>query len=380
MLHLDKTKREALSQQPVIGWFHLLAWSYLLLISVAESLIVFGNAVVGMGVHTLILLGLTLYAGLGRDMTHSRLALVLTLLPLIRILSLTLPLAKLPQLAWYPMVLTPLIVVAVIVIRQSGLARAELGLRSGNPLLQLMLMGSGLGIGALQYWLLEPTQLVTAFSWNVFLLATLLVLLLTGVLEELIFRGILQAVALPLLGRWALFYVALLFATMYMGYRSVGTVTLALGVGLVFAYAVRWGGSIIGVALAHGLINVTALLIMPYLEQQTSPEIHALVRSVIAAGTTLALIAFIILLIRTLPAHTLVQPEATTGIYLRERRREAGMRYTDLALQTGISARLIAEIEYGLRQPHPEHLQRIVEVLSMAPDGLLQPTSAASKN
>lgn len=436
----------------------------LLLVATAELCIALIDPPLGLATHALLLLGLTLRAGLGRDAQGRRLALALTLALLLRILSLALPLANLPQLAWYPIISAPLLVSALLVMRQLRMSRAELGLRSSNLLLQLLLMGGGLGIGAVEYALLGESQLVVAFSWNALTLLAVLLLLFTGFVEELIFRGLLQAAALTVLGRWSLLYVSLLFAALHIGYLSMPVVAFAFGVGLIFACAARWGGSIIGVALAHGLANVTLFILMPFLARQASSPVAIAIRSAIAAGTLLAVVAMAILIGRairqrrgarssglvtqpllvspvvlvrsstqgqsaplmlpapmghiepnlflTLPVprtnSTAVRPPAAVihpaarelGVspahpapsrklfftallswpasrrhaasdrvpalpMIRALRRAAGMTYVELAQRTQLPARLLAEIEYGLRLPTQEQLGVIFQTLGV---------------
>src|SRR5439155_21763199 len=125
-----------------------------------------------------------------------------------------------------------LIIALGISIRLLRLSRRELGLCRGNLALQLLLMGGGLGLGAVEYTILKPTPLITTFSWSALLLLVPSLMIFTGFTEEVIFRGLLQAVAPPALGSWALVYVSLLFAAMHIGYRSVVEFAFVFGVGL----------------------------------------------------------------------------------------------------------------------------------------------------
>jgi hypothetical protein len=85
----------------------------------------------------------------------------------------------------------------------------------------------------------------------------------TGFTEEIIFRGLLQGLAVRMLGRWALVYISLLFAIMHIAYRSPADLLFVFVVGLLFAYIVYWSGSILGVTLVHSTANITLFLIMP---------------------------------------------------------------------------------------------------------------------
>ena len=366
----------------------------LLLVATAELCVALADPPLGLAIHALLLVGLTLRAGLGKDSQGRKLALALMLAPLLRMLALALPLplASLPQLALYPIISAPLLVSALLVIRQLRMSRSELGLRSGNLLIQLMLMGGGLGIGAAEHALLGAPQLAVAFSWNVLTLLAVLLLAFTGFVEELIFRGLLQAVALPALGRWSLVCMSLLFAALHIGYLSGPVVAFAFALGLVFACAARWSGSIIGLALAQGLANITLFILMPFLAQQAASPTTVAIRSVIAAGSVLAVIALAFLLGRVIWHRRAVRPTSPAVLIsrrltqlfvrpgsqanaaanlvpavsmIRALRRAAGITYVDLGQRTQLPARLLAEIEYGLRPPTQAQLGVIFQTLGV---------------
>jgi CAAX protease family protein len=274
---------------------HWVLWGYLLLVALAEILVTFVSAQLGMVLHALLLVTLIVHCSLGRPYMERRLALALTLAPLTRLLTLALPLAIIPPLARYPVVAIPLLLAAVLIIRQLHLSRAQLGLRSANLPLQLMLMGGGLGLGALEYLILAPAPLITSYTWNRLWLQILSIFIFTGFTEELIFRGLLQSVALPILRRWALVYVALLFAMLHIGNLSFVEVGFVFAVGMIFGYIVRWSGSLLGVSLAHGLTNVTLFLILPYMAQQPAGSVKAIFPVATWSGVLLTGIAMIVI-------------------------------------------------------------------------------------
>jgi membrane protease YdiL (CAAX protease family) len=226
------------------------------------------SPVVGVLFHTLLMMTLLVHGALGRNRGESRLTLGLSLAPMIRLLSLTLPLIKFPQEAWYPMVSVPLLAATWIIARQLGLPRQALGLRVRTSVgwagPQLMFAGFGLGLGAIEYVILRPRPLIPSFDWLSVAVAALSLLIFTGFNEEIIFRGLIQTVALPVLRNQAVLYVAVLFGVLHIGYLSVLDLVFVTAVGFVFGQVVRWGGSILGVTLAHGLTNITLFLVMPH--------------------------------------------------------------------------------------------------------------------
>jgi CAAX prenyl protease-like protein/helix-turn-helix protein len=233
-----------------------------------------------------------------------------------------------------------------------------------------MLMGAGLGLGALEYYILAPAPLVSSFSWGTIGLAALSLMVFTGLMEELLFRGLLQAVAQPVLGGWSIVYVSLLFATLHIGQLSALELVFAFGVGLLFAQLVRWSGSILGVALAHGMTNITLFLIMPYLAHHSSESVAQHVSYVIGGGIAIAAVAIAIIMVDGIISQTTPFRGRVPLTSMRMLRRSFSLTYVDLAQRTGLSVRLLAEIEYGLREPEPDQLHQIFLVLGVEPQFL----------
>jgi membrane protease YdiL (CAAX protease family) len=276
-------------------------------------------------------------------------------------------------LAWYPVVAAPLLAASLVIIQQVRLSRIDLGLRPGDLLLQLLLMGGGMGLGAAEYYILKPEPLLANASLGAFALATLALFVATGFAEELIFRGLLQSLALAALGRWALVYVSLLFAVLHIGYLSLLDLAFVFAVGLLFAQIVRWSGSILGVTLAHGMTNTTLFLIMPQLYAQAPVTVQTAAPWVLAGGTALATLAIGVLWWRARGAHVATPTDKPDGLSMRQLRHELGLTYVGLALRSGLPARQIAEIEYGMRQPLPEELGRLALALGVATNSLMAP-------
>ncbi len=116
-----------------------------------------------------------------------------------------------------------------------------------------------------EYWILRPEPLVPAFEWTALVWPAFILLISTGLLEEMIFRGLLQRAAIDVLGLWGIGYVAILFAVLHTGYQSLLDVLFVLAaVGLFFGWIVYRTRSLLGVTLAHGLTNIVLFLVMPF--------------------------------------------------------------------------------------------------------------------
>src|SRR5205823_5365461 len=99
-----------------------------------------------------------------------------------------------------------------------------------------------------------------------FVLPALILLVSTGFSEELIFRGILQRAAEPLMSRWpAAIYVNLVFAVLHAGYLSLWDVFFVFVVGMVFSWFSLRTRTLLGVTFTHGLVNQFMFLVVPFL-------------------------------------------------------------------------------------------------------------------
>jgi uncharacterized protein len=259
-------------------------WLYLLLVAGAEIASA-SYTQAGLILHLSLLAVLLIHAACGADKDQRNLALALALAPMIRVVSLTLPLSRFPQLLWYPILALPLLVAAALITRNTGFLWKDSGLRRHNLPLQLALAIGGLGIGALEYLILRPAPSQIDGSWPGLLLSALILALFTGFTEELIFRGLIQGLAQLVLGRRAaLWYVAILFGVLHTGYLSILDVVFVVLVGALFARLVGWSGSLLGVALAHGMANITLFLLMPYVMVHTSQEVALAVSALVFVG------------------------------------------------------------------------------------------------
>jgi membrane protease YdiL (CAAX protease family) len=258
---------EGAAAQPWIGTTRalaLVAVAALVAIAVAELLTTWSDPRLGMALHGLVLVGLfiaSMHTGWREAWAF---VLSLAFAPLIRMLSLSLPLTHFPLLYWYLITSVPLFAAAWVAKRSLGYSWRGLGLTLRGWPLQVVVGLSGLLFGAVEYYILRPEPLAPELSLAATWLPALILIVCTGLLEELIFRGLIQRAAGDTLGRWAVPYVALLFAVLHVGYRSLVDVVFVLIVGLFFGWVVERTRSLLGVTLAHGLTNTMLFLIMPF--------------------------------------------------------------------------------------------------------------------
>lgn len=238
---------------------------YLVAITIAEMLTTMVEPRLGIIAHGLVLIVLLIHAALAPERVLCNFLLALALAPLIRILSLAIPLPSFPFVYWYALVGAPLLMAVYIVYRTAGLTRAEVGLTWGKLPAQLAVSVTGLGLGYLEYQILRPAPAIPEWNVEQLILPALILLIFTGFLEEILFRGVMQRTARDMLGLAGVVYVALIFAVLHLGYHSALDVIFVFAVGMFFGLIVLQTGSIFGVTLAHGLTNITLFLVYPLL-------------------------------------------------------------------------------------------------------------------
>jgi membrane protease YdiL (CAAX protease family) len=244
--------------------FFVASLAYLLAIAAAELVVALVNPLVGIVFHIVLLLGLVTHASLTSEHSSRKLYLALALAPLIRLLSLSMPLLKFPQIYWYAIVAAPLLLATFVVMRRLDYGRREVGLTSNRLPFQLLIGLTGIPFGIAESYILRPSPLINSLTLGGVLLPALILLVGTGFTEELVFRGVMQRSAGEALGRWGWIYVAVLFATLHIGYLLVSDVLFVLAVGLFFGWMVRKTGSLLGVSLSHGIANIVLYLIVPF--------------------------------------------------------------------------------------------------------------------
>ena len=119
-------------------------------------------------------------------------------------------------------------------------------------------------VGYGEYEILKPSPLVEWSQWRDILVPSITLLIGTGFVEELIFRGIIQHSAVDVLGKSGVVYVSIVFAVLHIGYNSAIDIIFVFITGLVFGWLVLKTKSILGVTLAHGLANIVLWLLLPH--------------------------------------------------------------------------------------------------------------------
>jgi len=241
-------------------------WLLIVSIIIAELITIFLSPIIGIGCYSLLLIFFTVQPFFNTEDTSRELLLGMSLIPLTRIITVSLPLTKIPQIFWFPLIYIPLLAAAIIVMQVTGLKPKKVGLVTGNIPTQLLFgVVTGILIGVVEYLILKPAPMVVELSIKEIWLPALILVTTTGLVEELMFRGVLQSLTLPAMGISGLLYVNIIFGIMHLGFYSIADIFFVFLAGLLFSIFVKKTGSLFGVILSHGIANVILFTIAPFL-------------------------------------------------------------------------------------------------------------------
>jgi membrane protease YdiL (CAAX protease family) len=229
---------------------------YVAALVAAEGLGAFAGPVAAAAAAGAVLVVLLGHYVLGAERESKALA-ALALVPLLRLSSLGLATSgrlTLLVIAGAPVLLA--VVLASRALELPGvLALWELRLRSQWQVAAAVGLAAALAAPALGVTpAVHPHSLLRA------VLAVVVVFVFAGVLEELVFRGVIQGALEPLIGAWSVAAADALFAATYLDSGSPAYTVGMTAFGLACGWWVRRTRSVTGAAVAHGLVAVALLI------------------------------------------------------------------------------------------------------------------------
>lgn len=190
----------------------------------------------------------------------------LALVTILRIASLSLPLSEVSEAYWYIAMGAPVLLAVILAVHDSGsswmwpplFARDSRGR-------QVLFAVVGVPLGLLAFVAFDPQPLAPFASGSKMVAAAIGVFVFGGVLTEIIFRGLLQPSLKRHLGGAGIYVSSVIYGAMFLGAGSLGALAYFALVGVVFSVWAERTMSILGVALAHGVLNLGLLVVWPLL-------------------------------------------------------------------------------------------------------------------
>jgi membrane protease YdiL (CAAX protease family) len=244
---------------------------YVAAIGAAEVCVVSVNVALGVFAHALLIVALVNHYVLAThepgdsrsssapERARSAALLVLPLVSLLRIVSLTMAIDVSDAYA-YAAVGGPVLIGAVLAARLVDSGRLIELLRRTS--VQMPIALSGLPLGFVGF-LLAPPEPVEG-DWLPIAFAVLSVVVFGALMEEIVFRGLVQDALVDALGSSSgIAAGSFLFAMAYAGVRPLTYALFIAAVGLAFALCVAKTDSLLGVVISHALLNVGLFVVWP---------------------------------------------------------------------------------------------------------------------
>jgi hypothetical protein len=230
------------------------------------------DAKAGIALHALILFTLLVHSTLESDpdKNFSQFLMALLIVPLIRILSLSMPLAHFSRISWFLLVSIPLFIATFTCMWMQALRPKDVGLSIPIPRhtpIEAGVILLAIPFGITEYLILKPAPLPgleSGLGSANFIFYSFIFIVCTGFSEELVFRGLLQHNALRVMSKWSgILLVSMIFGVLHVGNLILLDSVLAFSVGFLFSVVREKTGSIYGISISHGVINIILFLIAP---------------------------------------------------------------------------------------------------------------------
>lgn len=235
-------------------------------IGLAELLIYAHKIQIAIWVHIGVLIALSLSDIIIKNLKVYRIYQALMLLPILRLVNLSMPVFFNTTLYTFVFVYAPLLVpLALIVINQRS-SFEHIGITAKNlPVYILLSIPLGFLLGLGEYLTIRPSYLIQELSIVNLLILTFIMVFFVGLVEEIIFRSILQTRLEDALGvKEAVLIAGLLFGLMHSGYGTYHEILYTGFVGLFMGFAFYKTKSLPFVVVLHGLVNVFLFGILPH--------------------------------------------------------------------------------------------------------------------
>lgn len=238
----------------------------ILAITLAELLIFSGRMGAAVWVHIGIVIVLSVSDIFLKDPEIHRIYQAFMLLPVLRLINLSMPVFFETTLYTFVFIYGPLAIpVALIVLHQrDSLEQIGISLKHIVPYMLISVpLGFLLGLG--EYLTIHAGYLIPDLAFENLLKLTVTMVFFVGLIEELIFRSILQSRLEQALSVWeAILITSVMFGLMHSGYGTFQEILYTGFVGLIMGLAFYKTKSLPFIAVLHGFVNVFLFGILPH--------------------------------------------------------------------------------------------------------------------
>lgn len=195
--------------------------------------------------------------------------LLLSAIPLLRLISMAMPVGLVEPLYRYPMVGIPVFVSVALILRETALPWSQLGLqlppiqRTEQVWENILIALSGIPLGIMGYYFADPIPLVTTLNWPEIFASLLVVILYVALLEEIVFRGMLLHVLAHTFGLVGVVFSSIIYTALFSSYYTIEGIILMGVASLLYGWHVNESGSILPATISHTLMIAGMVIVWP---------------------------------------------------------------------------------------------------------------------
>lgn len=195
--------------------------------------------------------------------------LLLSAIPLLRLISMAMPVGLVEPLYRYPMVGIPVFLSVAMILRETNLPWRKLGLqlppiqKTEQAWENILIALSGIPLGIMGYYFADPIPLVTTLDWAEIFASLLVVILYVALLEEIVFRGMLLHALVHSFGLVGVIFSSIIYTLLFSSYYSVEGIMLMGVASLLYGWHAYESGSILAATISHTLMVAGMIIIWP---------------------------------------------------------------------------------------------------------------------
>lgn len=188
---------------------------------------------------------------------------VFVLVPVFRLVNLGMPVFFELTVYWFPLIYGPLIPAIYLIGRANSPVLLKVGWKPALLGLPLAIPVSTL-LAVVEYRILQPEALIPAWDVPQLLVISIVMIGFVGLVEEMLFRGVLQRSLVDRLGFWpGLLLTSGIFGVMHSGYHMPEELLFAASIGLLFGFIYNETDSLALITIMHGFLNIVLFAILP---------------------------------------------------------------------------------------------------------------------